>query len=138
MIMAKTLRRAITDENIEMAAKIAHQAIVAYSAAQNEHRDPWAALTDEAKQAAIKGVKAVIENREATAEEHHNKWLSIMAKIGYTLGPILDAKAKRHPALLPWDMLGAYHKGKGNMFVAIVRAFFGIEPEPATVDKASE
>jgi len=136
--MTRARRLAITDENIETAAKIAHQAIVAYSAAQNEHRDPWTELTDEAKLAAIKGVKAVIENREATAEEHHNKWLSIMAKTGYTLGPILDAKAKRHPALLPWDMLGAYHKGKGNMFIAIVRTFFGLEPEPTAVDKASE
>lgn len=136
--MARALRLPITDENLEMAAKIAHQAIVAYSAAQNEHHDPWEKLSDGAKQAAIDGVKAVIENREATAEEHHGKWLQHMAKIGFTLGPLLDLKKLRHPALLPWDMLGAYHRGKGHMFLAIVRAFFGLEPEPVVVEDAQE
>ena len=113
----------LSQKSLEMIAKACHEANKAICDFNNESMDSW----DDAKQwqrdAAIQGVKDLIDNPNLTPESLHIKWMENKEKDGWEYGTIKDADKKTHPCMIPYDQLPEYQQLKDHVFHSIVKSF---------------
>lgn len=101
---------------------IIHRTVEALNKAHNEHTVSWDANRD----SVVAGVRRVLENPNETPEQNHNAWMAYKLVQGWKYGITKDEKAKTHPCLVLYDELRPIQKAKDMIFLAIVRAFFGL------------
>lgn len=82
----------------------------------------WGSLNKEYQTSLCAGVQAIIENVNLTPAESHEKWVEFKLAHGWTLGEVIDDKAKTHPCLVTWDALNPEQKLKDVIFVETVRS----------------
>ena len=117
------MKRDKDSDQIEIASRVAHEAIRAYQAALGE---PSAASWDSAQEwersATLAGVQFRIENQDAPPSAQHEQWMHEKIASGWKYGPVKDPIKKTHPSLVPYDQLPESDRQKDMLFAAVVRA----------------
>jgi len=110
------------DAAVLLCARILHSAVEALNAEYNETTLTW----EQSRESCVAGVRRVLANPAETAEENHAAWIAYRESEGWRYGPIKDAELKTHPLMVPFSALGPHARSKDAIFLAVVRAFFGI------------
>lgn len=113
--------------SVEEIAKVCHEINRAYCQAIGDASQvPWASAETWQKESAINGVIKIIEEPDFTPEMSHKAWCDDKFKDGWVFGPVKDAEAKTHPALILYDDLSKEVKAKDYIFLAIVNQLLNI------------
>lgn len=118
----------LTPEQHDIVARVArvcHEANNAYRAALGEPGElpGWAEAPGWQRDSVTEGVLHTALNPLAGPEESHERWLQHKLKQGWKHGPVKDAAARRHPCMVPYEMLPEEQRRKDMIFQGIVRAF---------------
>lgn len=115
------------DRKVERIARICHEANRGYQAAFPDPAvlvaDQWDVFTRAVPDQAAgvqEGVRLALNG--ASSEELHRSWCDAKVRDGWQFGPEKSLMAKTHPCLLPYDELPEVHRGKDDLFRAIVQA----------------
>lgn len=109
-------------ENIELAAKTAHEVNRAYCTGLGDDSQlAWEDAPDWQREGSRMGVKMIIANPDSSASACHESWLAQKVKDGWKYGLVKDAEKKEHPCLVPFDNLPDYQIAKDVLFGAAVR-----------------
>lgn len=112
----------MTDEQIERAARAAHEANRAYCQAIGDHTQlTWEAAPEWQKASERLGVQFILENPDASPSASHDSWLAEKIRDGWKYGAVRDAEAKTHPCFVPYEKLPESQKAKDAIFGAVVR-----------------
>jgi len=112
----------MTEDQIQLAARAAHEANRAYCAAiGDDSQVPWDEASEWQRASARLGVLFVLENPNATPADQHECWLAEKARDGWKYGPVKDAERKEHPCFVPYEMLPGGQRAKDAIFGAVVR-----------------
>ena len=104
-------------------AKICHEANRAYCAALGDHSQlSWEEAPAWQRDSAVKGVKFIRENPDASPSASHESWLAEKTAGGWSYGAVKDPIKKEHPCFVPYNELPTEQKAKDYIFGAIVRA----------------
>lgn len=108
-------------------AKAAYEARRAYDASLGINLPPW----EEAEDWLVRSYRATVawmrNHPGATVQEAHEARLEAVFNAGWTRGPTIDATAKTHPALVPWDELPAEQRMRDAIGVAVIAALLAKE-----------
>ena len=108
---------------IEAIAKVCHEANRAWC---EVHQDFTQKRWDEAeawqKDAAIEGVKFLLQNPQTKVSGQHNNWMAKKVAEGWIYGKEKNVAKKIHPGLLPYEELSLFEQKKDQLFQAIVNA----------------
>lgn len=117
----------------EQIARVIHEAnrVLQDIQGDNAPSQPWACEPDELRQNVILGVRNA--RRGLTPEQHHQAWLEDKRQHGWRYGAEKDPQLKTHPCMVPFDQLPRYQQDKNILFIAIVRALWAQQHEPASV-----
>jgi hypothetical protein len=120
-------------------AKVAHEAVRAYSASQSEYRNPhWDAAGEEAQASATAGVKALLAAPSTTPSQNHENWMGARLRAGWKWGPAFNRSLKTHPDLVPFNSLSPFAKAKDFIFQAVTAAMADGLLDESNVAPASE
>ena len=109
--------------NIEMIARICHEANRAYCAALGDHsQKAWDQAPEWQRKSAILGVEFIHDHPMAKPSASHESWLAEKEADGWCYGAVKDSDAKTHPCFVPYDDLPVEQKAKDYIFGAIARA----------------
>lgn len=109
--------------NIEQIAQIVHETNSAFCQTIGDFSQlPWAITAPDIKESARQGVRAIIDNPDTTPQQSHDIWMKNKIADGWVYGHVKDAKAKTHPALIPYDQLDENQRRKDALFIAVVKA----------------
>lgn len=104
-------------------AKTCHEANRAYCRAIGDDSQPaWEDAPDWQRSSAVKGVKFIWDNPDASPSASHESWLEEKRLDGWSYGPVKDSDARTHPCFVPYDELPVEQRAKDYIFGAIVRA----------------
>lgn len=116
-------RERLAKLDVEIIARICHEANRAYCAALDDHSHlAWDEAPQWQKESAIAGVKFHIANPHATPKDSHDAWLKQKLRTGWTYGFIKDEAKKEHPCLKPYHELPRDQKRKDALFASIAAA----------------
>lgn len=116
-----------SDEQIETAARVAHEVNRAYCQSIGDFSQPaWADAPQWQKESALAGVRQIALNPETTPEQSHEGWLKMKADDGWEYGEIKNPELKQHPCFVPYAQLPQEQRVKDALFGAGVRAALGL------------
>lgn len=108
---------------VEEIAKVCHEANRAYCIALGDDSQlPWDHAPGWQRDSAMKGVRFILDNDNATPEQSHESWMLEKAKEGWAYGEVKDAEKKLHPCFVPYAKLPVEQRAKDYIFGAFVRA----------------
>lgn len=106
---------------IEEIARLCHHANKAIcEAAGDMSQVGWEQAAAWQRESAIAGVKWALAHPDASPGEQHAAWLAHKLADGWRLGPVKDAEAKVHPAMVPFEALPLQERMKDHVFRAVV------------------
>lgn len=109
---------------VEQIAEVCHEA----NRALTKHvgdvavQPTWAESPEEMRVSSVRGVQFAIDNPNASPEDQHRAWCHDKLTAGWSYGPVKNAAAKTHPALMPYDRLPEGTRRKDALFRAVVAA----------------
>lgn len=107
---------------VEDIARVCHEANRAYCIALGDDSQlPWDDAPGWQKESAIKGVRFILDNDNATPADSHNSWMLEKARDGWVYGEVKDPEKKTHPCFVPYEQLPVEQRAKDHIFGAIVR-----------------
>ena len=108
--------------NIEKVAEVVHEVNKAYCEFLNDDsQEHWEDAPDYARESAIAGVQAVIDNPDVTAAQQHANWMEHKLKDGWKHGKKKDGRKKTHPCLLPFNKLKKEQQLKDILFITVAK-----------------
>jgi len=111
-------------------ARVCHEVNRAYCHALGDDTQlPWGSAPEWQRVSAIKGVRFILDNDNASPSASHESWLAEKARDGWSYGPVKDVDAKQHPCFVPYDQLPVEQKAKDYIFGSIVRTLRVIDSE---------
>lgn len=111
-------------EEIEMVAKICHEANRAYCESMGDTSQvPWDDADGSQYMSVTNGVRNIIDNPDCTPEESHANWMELKLKEGWTYAERKCVIKMLHPCLVPYEDLPETQKIKDKIFTSIVKAF---------------
>jgi len=114
-----------TEQEIERAAKTAHEVNRAYCAGLgDDSQAPWEQAPDWQRTSAINGVRGVIAGN--SPEQSHEGWLAEKLATGWKYGPAKDPEKKEHPCFVPYSELPPAQRYKDTIYVTVVRGVLGL------------
>lgn len=112
-------------------AKICHEANRAYCETLGDWSQPrWDSTPIWQWQSAIRGVKFIMANPNASPSASHDSWLAEKQATGWVYGPVKDPEKKTHPGCVPYEQLPIEQRRKDYVFGAIVRACLAAQESP--------
>ena len=103
-------------------ARTCHEVNRAYCRTIGDDSQPsWDDADDWQQQSAIAGVIAVLRDPDITPEQSHMHWMKRKMDEGWTFGAEKNVITKKHPAMLPYEMLPDDFKKKDLLFTSIVK-----------------
>jgi hypothetical protein len=90
-----------------------------------EQSSPWDTLDNEEQRKVTMIVAKALEKRFESGEAAHASWLKDHQDDGWSLGESEDREKKQSPYMVEWAELPAAGRAKAELFVAIVRPFYG-------------
>lgn len=113
----------VTDEQVEHAARMAHEANRGYCEFLGDYSQPaWESAPQWQKDSAKNGVRAIAADPTLTPRKSHEGWMKQKTEEGWTYGPVKEPDIKEHPCMVPYDYLPTAQRAKDYIFGAIVRA----------------
>jgi hypothetical protein len=110
-------------DKITEIARICHEVNRAYCASLGDDSQPsWENAEGWQRESAIAGVLAHIDT-EISPKESHSLWCTHKVNDGWSWGLVKDAAAKKHPCLVPYDLLPVTQRTKDYLFAGVVRCF---------------
>lgn len=106
----------------EQLACVGYEANRAYAASIGEQNPPWDEAVADDRQLWILAAQYCTETPGFSDADLHQLWCGAEQAIGWSYGPVLDNDRKRHPHLVPWDVLPEPQRRKVTMFRLIVQA----------------
>ena len=107
----------------EQIAKVCHEANKAYCEGMGDTSQPsWGDAPGWQKESAIMGVKAKLNDPDASPRQMHAMWVANKIANGWNYGPVKDAEKKTHPCIVPYDQLPVEQRIKDVMFSRIVES----------------
>ncbi|MFN7056454.1 RyR domain-containing protein [Hyphomonas sp.] len=104
-------------------ARVVHEALRAWSAANGQHDIPaWEEAPDWMQASTCESVHHALTHPEESGEAQHAQWLRQKEAGGWRYGPVKDAAAKTHPLMVPWNALPDVERRKDVLLQAVVRA----------------
>lgn len=104
-------------------ARVCHEVNRAYCRALGDDSQlPWDSAPEWQRRSAIKGVRFIIENDDASPSASHDSWLAEKKREGWVYGPVKDENLKQHPCCVPYEELPVEQKAKDYIFGAVVRS----------------
>lgn len=120
------MKEQICPIDIDMTARICHEANRAYCAAIGDHSQPaWDDAPEWQRDSARNGVVFHFENPDDGPAGSHENWMKVKEADGWVYGPVKDPEAKTHPCMVPYSELPREQRLKDYIFVAIVHAIGG-------------
>lgn len=114
----------VTDEDIEFAARMAHEVNRFYcQSIGDDSQKPWAQAADWQRDSAIKGVHGVLKGNQPG--DSHLSWMQDKFESGWKYGPVKDEAKKEHPCMVPFNQLPREQQVKDYLFVYVVLALLG-------------
>lgn len=115
---------------VEEIAKVCHEANRAYCLALGDDSHlPWEDAPGWQRDSAIKGVRYILENDNASPADSHASWMLEKARDGWSYGEVKDEVKKTHPCFVEYDKLPVEQRAKDHIFGAIVRTLRAIHAE---------
>lgn len=78
----------------------------------------WRNMSRDQREGLIQGVKMVLDG--ALPRELHESWMGWRKTYGWTYGPRLNRKKKRHPDMVPWKRLPISSQYKTFVFMEVI------------------
>lgn len=94
-------------------------------AACAEHGSPWQTLDNDEQRKVTMIVAKALDKRFENGEAAHASWLKDHQDDGWSLGESEDREKKQSPYMVEWAELSAAGRAKAELFVAIVKPFYG-------------
>ncbi|MFC7290369.1 RyR domain-containing protein [Hirschia litorea] len=111
----------ISEDQIQIIARVMHEAIRAFQAAHGELPAPhWNQAPKWMKKASVEGVLFKINNPNASVSAQHDQWMETKLKDGWVFGHEKDGKKKTHPLLVPYEKLPFPERQKDALVAAII------------------
>lgn len=108
---------------IEEIARIAHEVNRAYCRALGDNSQlEWESAPQWQRDSALLGVKLHIENPDAGPQATHESWLAQKKADGWTYGYEKNPELKRHPCMVPFEILPREQQAKDYIFCGVVHA----------------
>lgn len=115
--------RKMNDEDVEIIARVMHEAVLAFSSAHSQSPIPhWNRAPKWMKQASKEGVLFRIEYPDAPASAQHDQWTQLKINDGWKFGKKKDGNKKTHPLLIPYDKLPFIERQKDALVAGIIDA----------------
>ena len=115
--------RMATDIEIEMIARVAHEANRAWCYENGDDSQPrWNDAPAWQCESVREGVRFVLANPDASAEASHDAWMRWKLGNGWVYDGVKRPEAKTHPNLRSFAELPEFQRRKDTLFLAIVRA----------------
>lgn len=112
----------ISRKQLEVISRAAYEANRAFCEGYGDYSNPpWADLDERAQRSSGVGVMLVVNKPDVTLEEQHEAWRTFRVEQGWKRGPVKDAHAKTHPALVPYNDLPVFQRSKDALFHAVVK-----------------
>lgn len=111
--------------NIEAAARVAHEANRAWCIANGDMSQPaWEDAPDWQRNSALMGVQFHIDNPDAGDSASHDSWMAQKVADGWVYGPEKnpDATPPTHHCIVPFAELPKVQQVKDALFRAVVHA----------------
>jgi hypothetical protein len=107
---------------VDQIARVVHEANRALQLAVGDPAPSpmWEDAPDWQRTSAVEGVEAAIHGQ--SPRESHETWMAGKVRDGWRYGPVKDAGAKTHPALVAYEDLPADQVARDHLFVAVVQA----------------
>lgn len=116
-------RALFINSEIEQIAKVCHNVNKAYCETEGDYSQPeWNDAPDWQKESAINGVGFHLSN-DVTPEQSHINWYEEKINDGWVWGDVKDPENKRHPCLIPYELLPEFQKNKDLLFKTIVDSY---------------
>lgn len=94
--------------------------------ATNEPGRPWMTMTNDEQRELVLAVGRTLELRTDTPEACHVEWMKVREAEGWKYGEVLNPEAKESPYMMPWDQLIPEGKAKAELYLAILKPFYGV------------
>lgn len=113
-----------SNDQVELIAIACHMANRAYCTALGDMtQGTWGAAPEWQKDSARAGVRAALDNPNATPEDSHKGWMAQKLSEGWVYGPVKDVEKKQHPCIKPYAELPEAQRLKDDMFLATVHEY---------------
>lgn len=114
----------VTPWMVNRIAQVCHEANRAVQVIANDPNinQAWPIVSEEMRESAREGVRAVLE-ADRTPAEMHALWSESKLLSGWVYGPVKDEMAKTHPCLVPYEDLDEGQRLKDRVFIHIITAF---------------
>lgn len=113
----------LSQKSLEMIAKSCHEANKSICDFNGEPMVSWNDAEQWQREAAIQGVKELINDPTLTPEQLHVKWIENKHNDGWAYGTEKDENKKTHPCMVVYEQLPEYQQLKDHVFHAIVKSF---------------
>lgn len=113
----------LSQESLELIARACHEANRAICEMEYDDMPSWDDAEPWQREAAVNGVKYVLDNPTITPEQMHDEWVKNKTDDGWVYGTIKDVEKRTHPSLVDYDELTEYGRLKDSIFNAIVKSF---------------
>src|SRR5262245_45178569 len=118
----------LTNAQVELIARVAHEANRAYCATHGDDSQPaWSDAPDWQRGSAINGVRfhlaAHARGETPPPSASHDSWKAQKEAEGWTYGLEKNPEKKTHPCMRPFDELPEHQRLKDHLFGHVVAAF---------------
>jgi len=115
--------RAASHHEMEIIARVAHEAMRAYKKALGEDEIPaWDEAPDWMRKSTLTAVRDRLANPNAPPSAQHEGWMAGKQASGWRHGPVKDPEAKTHPMMVPYDELPDTERRKDELIQAVIDA----------------
>lgn len=108
---------------LEQIAEMTHEANLLYCRSLGDLTQvSWKDAPQWQKEAAIDGVRFLMDNKYATPESSHENWMRRKQNDGWCYGSVKDPVKKEHPCIVAYRAMPETQRRKDHLFHAIVKA----------------
>ena len=112
-----------TANEMEIIARVAHEAMRAYKRALGEDEIPaWDEAPDWMHESTLTAVRDRLADPDAPPSAQHEAWMVEKRSAGWRHGPVKDAEAKTHPMMIPYEELPDTERRKDALIQAVIDA----------------
>ena len=114
---------AVTQHEVEIIARVAHEAVRAYKKALGEEEIPgWDEAPDWMHESTLTAVRDRLADPDAPPSAQHEAWMAEKHAAGWRHGLVNDPAAKTHPMMVPHEELPDTERRKDTLIQAVVDA----------------
>ncbi len=116
-------KRKISPAQAQRVARVTHEAVRAWQAANNQPAaPPWSRAPAWMKAATLEAVHWNTSGEPSTPASRHRQWMNEKKKAGWNYGRTKDAKKKTHPLMVAYAKLPEVERRKDALVSAVIES----------------